>query len=80
MIVLLFRMIFLMGLDDGSWFLVHDSRFMAHGQEGAVPAPNRGGAPGLGLDLGRGDPLAPGPDWPPLAMNLVMSHHPDSSS
>ena len=31
MIVLILRMIILMGQADGSWFMVHGSRLLAHG-------------------------------------------------
>ena len=67
MIILMLRMIILMGQDDGSWFMAHGPRLMAHGSwpRGAGPALEPGGAPGP-------DPAGPetrGP-WP------AMNHEP----
>ena len=63
------RMIMLMGQDDGSWFMAHGSRLMAHGQGGASPALVPEGAPGP-------DPGGPGAPSVPRAAPLAMSHEP----
>ena len=71
MIIPMLRMIILMGQDDGSWFMAHGPRLMAHGQGG----PARPWSPGERRARTRPDmalPLAPGPGRPPLA----MSHEP----
>ncbi len=60
MIILMVRMIILMGQDDGSWFMAHGSRLMAHGQGGPVRPWGPGERqvrPGAGLAL----PRVPGP-------------------
>ena len=72
MIILMLRMIILMGQDDGSWFMAHDSMLMAHGSwpRGAGPALEPGGAPGL---------AGSGPGAPPGSkgqLPLAMSHEP----
>ena len=43
MIILMLGMIILMDQEDGSWFMAHGTRLMAHGQEGpARPWGHRG--------------------------------------
>ena len=49
MIILMGRMlgmIILMGQDDGSWFMAHGSRLMAHGQGGPARPRSPGGRRG----------------------------------
>ena len=75
MIILMLRMIILMGQDDGSWFMAHGSRLMAHGSwpRGAGPALGPGGAPG---------PAGSGPVAPPgsRAGPAPLGHEPRAMS